>query len=71
MEVTKKSAVEWLQVEIDNKDMGEIPMWLYEFIEQAKEMEKQQIKDAWDSAYTAEGFFNAEQYYNETYGKAN
>jgi alpha-amylase/alpha-mannosidase (GH57 family) len=71
MEVTKKSAVEWLQVEIDNKDMGEIPMWLYEFIEQAKKMEKQQIKDAWDSAYTAEGFFNAEQYYNETYGKAN
>ena len=31
-----KTAVEWLQAEIDNKDMGEIPMWIYEFIEQAK-----------------------------------
>jgi hypothetical protein len=41
-----KTAVEWLQSEIDNKDMGEIPMWIYEFIEQAKEMEKEQIKDA-------------------------
>jgi hypothetical protein len=25
--------------------MGEIPMWIYEFIEQAKEMEKEQIID--------------------------
>jgi hypothetical protein len=41
----KQTAVEWLQSEIDNKDMGEIPMWIYEFIEQAKEMEKEQIID--------------------------
>jgi hypothetical protein len=38
----KQTAVEWLQLQIDNKDMGEIPMWVYEFIEQAKEMEKEQ-----------------------------
>ena len=42
-EKAMKTAVEWLQAEIDNKDMGEIPMWIYEFIEQAKEMEKQQM----------------------------
>jgi hypothetical protein len=36
-------------------------------IDKAIEMEKEQITDAWDSAYTAEGFFNAEQYYNETF----
>lgn len=29
--------------------------------------EKEQIEDAWDSAYTSEGFSNAEQYYNETF----
>jgi hypothetical protein len=41
----KQTAVEWLQLQIDNKDMGEIPMWVYNFIEQAKEMEtKEKLK---------------------------
>jgi hemoglobin-like flavoprotein len=64
-----KTAVEWLESEMlehyspfDNK-------LLYKAIHKAKEMEKEQIEDAWDSAYTAEGFFNAEQYYNETFKK--
>ena len=62
-----KTAVEWLESEMlehyspfDNK-------LLYEAIHIAIVMEKEQIEDAWDSAYTAEGFFNAEQYYNETF----
>jgi hypothetical protein len=38
----KQTAVEWLQFQIDNKDMGEIPMWIYDFCQQAKEMEKEQ-----------------------------
>ena len=46
----KLTAVEWLQAEIDNKDMGEIPMWIYEFIEQAKAMEKEQHGETWDAA---------------------
>jgi len=46
VKMSKQTAVEWLQSEIDNKDMGEIPMWIYEFIEQAKEMEKEQIAKA-------------------------
>jgi hypothetical protein len=37
----KQTAVEWLYEQIENKDMGEIPMWVYEFIEQSKEMEKE------------------------------
>jgi hypothetical protein len=73
MEVTKQTAVQWLFDNLKSHfehdgDLLEIVQFSFE---QAKEMEKQQIKDAWDSAYTAEGFFNAEQYYNETYGKAN
>jgi hypothetical protein len=51
----KETAVEWLQAEIDNKDMGEIPMWVYEFIEQAKEMEKEQIKSAYERAIALYG----------------
>ena len=39
----KQTAVEWLQFQIDNKDMGEIPMWIYDFCQQAKEMEKEQM----------------------------
>jgi hypothetical protein len=37
----KASPVSWLQSEIDNKDMGEIPMWIYEFIDHAIEIESQ------------------------------
>jgi hypothetical protein len=61
-----------LQAEIDNKDMGEIPMWIYEFIEQAKTMEKEQMEDAYDA-----GLFDGtmddvkdrihSHYYNETH----
>jgi hypothetical protein len=65
-----KTAVEWLYEQIENKDMGEIPMWVYEFIEQAKEMEKQQIiKAVYDSMGTNidPNMGRAELYYNETY----
>jgi len=59
----KQTAVEWLQSEIDNKDMGEIPLWIYEFIEQAKEMEKEQIINAREALFHG----TPEQYYNETF----
>ena len=38
METKNQTAVEWLQLQIDNKDMGEIPMWVYELIDQALAM---------------------------------
>jgi hypothetical protein len=37
----QQTPVSWLQSEIDNKDMGEIPMWIYEFIDHAIEIESQ------------------------------
>ena len=40
----------------------------YYHIEQAKEMEKEQIIDAWDNGCEDDGIIdNAEQYYNETF----
>ena len=66
----KQTAVEWLAEQIDNKDMGEIPMWIYDFIEQAKEMERQQIIDfANNYGFDVCGYDyeRAEQYYKETY----
>jgi hypothetical protein len=35
----KQTVINWLYEQIDNSDMGEVPMWVYSFIEQAKEME--------------------------------
>ena len=66
----KQTAVDWLAEQIDNKDMGEIPMWIYDFIEQAKEMERQQIIDfANNYGFDVCGYDyeRAEQYYKETY----
>ena len=63
----KQTAVEWLVEQIDNKDMGEIPMWIYDFIEQAKEMEKEQIEDAYKADLYPCSDEDAEQYYKETY----
>jgi hypothetical protein len=45
----KKTAVEWLANEIPSIDW-ENSYWRDRF-EQAKEMEKQQIDDAWDKGY--------------------
>jgi hypothetical protein len=39
----------------------------YDIIEQAKEMEKEQIIDAWEDGQNSFSSRNAEQYYNETY----
>jgi hypothetical protein len=74
----KQTAVEWLDKQIDKVWKGDI-MYMelprniyYKLIEQAKEMEKQQIKDAyqegdWDEYYIEENKIWSEQYYNETY----
>jgi hypothetical protein len=70
----KHTAVEWLQVQIDNKDMGEIPMWIYDFIQEAKLMEKEQIVKAFQVGYSQnyeQQYDTIEQFYNETYKGGN
>jgi hypothetical protein len=73
----QQTALEWLQeqLNLDMKTMqGHI---IQDLLEQAKQMEKEQISKAWndgDYAYfyskeTGREFENGEQYYNETYGK--
>jgi hypothetical protein len=69
---TKQTAVEWLLQQVNRKGWGnymiDIPK---EIIEQAKQMEKQQVVNAWKDA---EGYNDTdatkhgEKYYNETYG---
>jgi hypothetical protein len=44
---------------------------LDEIIEQAKQMEKEQISEAWNSAYGGDSNHEGEQYYKETYQDTN
>ena len=76
----KQTAVEWLWEQIDNS----IPFQNIQtsqifngLLEQAKEMEKEQIIDAYANGHNDgcrymdnqnQKFEHAEQYYNETYG---
>lgn len=68
---SKQTAVEWLvhnivDDQIDRaKSMSE---WLVIF-DKAKEMEKEQIIEAWIATDNELQRIAAEQYYNETYGK--
>ena len=60
-----KTAVEFLVEQITNSTMP-----VRKAIEQAKEMEKQQIVDAWFGGYLngeIKSKLKSEQYYNETY----
>jgi hypothetical protein len=61
-----KTAVEWL---IEKCACADLRPELWEIIkQQAKEMEKEQIMDAYKADMYPIGDDEAEQYYNETYG---
>jgi hypothetical protein len=61
----KQTAVEWLYETLWKQTDFSLPN---NILEQAKEMEKQQIMDAWDNGCEDDGIIdNAEQYYNETF----
>lgn len=70
---TNLTAVEWLIEQLQAPCRG-IPSHI---IEQAKQMEKEQIVKAWDdgdyayfySKETGRDFDNGEEYYNENYNK--
>jgi hypothetical protein len=62
----KQTAVEWLANEMPVIDW-KVPYWKIK-LEKAKEMEKEQIIDAFILGELQQGFEDeAEQYYNETF----
>jgi hypothetical protein len=68
---TKQTAIEWLEDNLNFEPYDE-----EEFIsnnkiwEQAKQMEKEHIMNAFDSGEHQQGYeLESEQYYNETYGE--
>jgi hypothetical protein len=66
---TKQTAVEWLAGELSNH--LEMPhKYFIEILDQAKEMQKEQIIDAFNIGFKDSGllYVIGEIYYNETYG---
>jgi hypothetical protein len=62
-----KTAVEWLANNL--KQNHGIDLTLYSEFDQAKAMEKEQIKNAWINSLTTADYHSSEQYYNKTYEK--
>jgi hypothetical protein len=77
----KQTAVEWLVEEFKEKLIGNnLPNWVLDVIQQAKEMEREQIKSAFTKGdLFAEDYFYpekpnvdcSENYYKETYESKN
>ena len=65
MESNKQTAVEWLFEQVWLTPISELP----KILKQAKEMEKEQIKDAYEQGDIQ--IVNGEQYYEKTYGGKN
>jgi hypothetical protein len=62
----KKTAVEWLEKQLDSTQL----YWLKDWIEQAKAMEKEQIVDAYDNGaeeWTPIEYSDGQHYYNHNF----
>jgi len=70
-EIKKQTAVEWLLQAIEGKNGKEFSSYYLEFIEQAKEIEKEQMIQ-FTNNYLRQiyevGEMTIEDFYNETYG---
>lgn len=63
----KETAIEWLESKFNEFETIDysLPSGLYEYVNQAKEMEKEQIIDAYETSHIS--MMTAKQYYNETF----
>ena len=63
----KQSSVEFIFEELENRENGSPYFTIEQIYKKAKEMEKQQIIDAWEDGQNSFSTRNAEQYYKETF----
>jgi hypothetical protein len=67
----KQTAVEWFLTEFQKQVWfeanSELDIWVKDLIPKAKEMEKEQIKNAWIATDNELQRIAAEEYYNRTY----
>ena len=64
---TKMTAVQWLEIAVQNKLASEMGPYFAEAFEQAKAMEKEQIVETYNEG-ALDGLQLGEQYYNFVYG---
>jgi hypothetical protein len=70
--MSKQTALQWLEQEfVKLESTVGVYGVMYELIEQAKQMEKEQIETAWHDGIMGGQCGDSEQYYNETYGGNN
>jgi hypothetical protein len=62
----KQTAVEWLVEQIKNNVHNTVEEFEL-IVNQAKAMEKEQIKNAWINSLTTADYHSSEQYYNKTF----
>lgn len=66
------TTIEWIVEQmlvcnyINKKQYDNCKTWL---LQEAKEMEKQNIIDAWNSAYYGDSSHDGEEYYNKTFNE--
>jgi hypothetical protein len=65
--MSKQTAVEWLYQEITKKSVNDPNHNVLGILEQAKEMEKEQMIDAWEDGHDSFSTRSGEQCYNETF----
>ncbi len=66
----KESSIEWLMVKIHTTDwVNNTREEKLEIFEQAKEIHKQEIVDAYKFGISDEYVIGSEEYYNKTFGK--
>ena len=67
---TKLTAVQWLEIAVQNKLASEMGPYFAEAFEQAKELERQYLKQSFTSGKIEglnEGPMTSEQYYTSTF----
>lgn len=65
--MSQQTAIDWLVEEV-NKDCYISAFIPHDLVEQAKQMEKEQMKKTWKDGFSWQSpYKNFEQYYNETY----
>jgi hypothetical protein len=66
---TKQSSIEWLQDKLNNVKPTQFCSieTIKEWVEQAKEMHKQEINDAYKFGLSDEYVIGSQRYYNETF----
>jgi hypothetical protein len=75
MEEKQTTAVQWLVEVFKQKLIGhDLPQWVIDIIKQSKQMEKDQIKEAFEIGYNngacvqeGNAIYHGSNYYNETF----